>query len=111
MDYNNKKFKPVSVSANGEVTDKVLFEYKQQGKILSCEYSGGTIVKGQLIGVVDKHGRIDMRYQQLNFHGELMTGTCVSEPEILENGKIRLYETWQWTSGDKTNGTSILEEV
>jgi hypothetical protein len=30
---------------------------------------------------------------------------------MLENGKIRLYETWQWTSGDLTKGTSIIEEI
>jgi hypothetical protein len=40
-----------------------------------------------------------------------MTGVCHSKPEILKNGKIRLHETWQWTSGDQSKGKSILEEV
>jgi hypothetical protein len=39
-----------------------------------------------------------------------MTGICHSKPEILSNGKIRLYEEWKWTSGDKSGGKSILEE-
>ncbi|WP_321538875.1 hypothetical protein [Flavobacterium piscinae] len=39
-----------------------------------------------------------------------MTGICHSKPEIMENGKIRLHETWQWTSGDYSNGESIIEE-
>jgi hypothetical protein len=39
-----------------------------------------------------------------------MTGICISKPEILENGKIRLHEFWEWTSGDKSKGTSIIEE-
>jgi hypothetical protein len=40
-----------------------------------------------------------------------MTGKCFSKPEILINGKIRLHETWQWTSGDFLSGTSIIEEI
>ena len=40
-----------------------------------------------------------------------MTGICFSKPEIMENGKIRLYETWEWTSGDNSKGNSILEEI
>jgi len=51
-----------------------------------------------------------MRYHQVNQKGELMTGMCKSMPEILENGKIRLHESWEWTSGDKSKGSSIIEE-
>jgi hypothetical protein len=51
-----------------------------------------------------------MRYHQVNNKGELMTGTCQSIPEILPNGKIRLHERWEWTSGDKSLGTSVIEE-
>ena len=40
-----------------------------------------------------------------------MTGICYSKPEVQSNGKIRLHETWKWTSGDKSNGESILEEI
>jgi hypothetical protein len=51
-----------------------------------------------------------MRYHQVNDKDELMTGICKSIPEILENGKIRLHENWEWTSDDKSKGTSIIEE-
>jgi hypothetical protein len=60
--------------------------------------------------LVDKSGNIEMRYHQVNDNNELMTGMCISIPEILENGKIRLHENWKWTSGDQTKGTSIIEE-
>jgi len=52
-----------------------------------------------------------MRYHQINTKGELMTGVCKSKPEILPNGKIRLRETWQWTSGDLSKGESLLVEI
>lgn len=36
---------------------------------------------------------------------------CISKPELTEDGKIRLYEDWKWTLGDKSSGKSIMEEI
>ncbi|WP_419211832.1 n-acetylglutamate synthase [Maribacter sp. X9] len=110
MNYNNKRFRPVQNSENGETSGETVFEYKQSGEILTGEYQGGDIVKGQLIGLVNAAGTIDMRYHQVNKKGELMTGKCRSTYELLPNGRIRLYEDWHWTSGDCSKGKSILEE-
>ncbi len=110
INYNDKIFRPVVNSENGETSNDTVFIYKQLGNILTSEYSGGKIIYGHLIGLVDENGEIEMRYHQVNQKGELMTGICKSKPEILENGKIRLHETWQWTSGDKSKGQSIIQE-
>jgi len=110
IDYNGKIFRPIVNSENGETSSETVFQYTQIGNILTSEYSGGKIKKGHLIGLVDENGHIDMRYHQVNLNDEIMTGICKSKPEILENGKIRLHESWQWTSGDKSNGESIIEE-
>ncbi|WP_343330761.1 n-acetylglutamate synthase [Polaribacter staleyi] len=111
MNYNCKKFRVVQNTDNGETSGETIFKYQQKGTILTCEYKGGQIVKGHLIGLVDAQGNIEMRYHQVNLKGELMTGICNSTPKILSNGKIRLYENWQWTSGDMSIGKSVLEEV
>jgi hypothetical protein len=111
MNYDGKKFKPIQNSENGETSGDTVFEYKQNGNILTSEYQGGQIRKGHLIGLVGSNGNIDMRYQQINTKGQLMTGVCLSKPEVTNNGKIRLHEEWQWTSGDKSSGKSILEEI
>jgi len=111
MNYNDKKFTPISNTQNGETSEQTIFHYKQNENILTCEYFGGKIIKGQLIGLVDKNGKIDMRYHQVNTNGQIMTGICKSRPEILANGKIRLHEDWQWTSGDNSNGHTIIEEI
>lgn len=111
MNYNNKSFRPIQNSENGETSEETIFEYKQEGNILTSEYSGGQIKRGHLIGLVSDNGDIEMRYHQINFKGELMTGICRSTSEVLPNGKIRLHETWEWTSGDCSKGTSILEEL
>lgn len=111
MNYNDKKFRPISNTENGETSSETIFHYKQTGNVLTAEYSGGRIKLGHLIGLVDENGNIDMRYHQINHQDELMTGICKSKPEILENGKIRLHENWQWTSGDSSKGQSIIEEI
>ncbi|MFT4771885.1 MAG: hypothetical protein ACJAZC_001368 [Cryomorphaceae bacterium] len=111
LNYHNKKFHPISNSENGEVSSELIFHYRQEGNVLTCTYHGKNIVKGQLLGLVDDDGNIEMRYHQVNRNGDLMTGTCISVPEIMKNGKIRLHEKWQWTSGDGSKGESILEEI
>jgi hypothetical protein len=110
INYDGKVFSPISNSENGETSSETTFVYSQVGNILTSEYAGGKIRTGHLLGLVDENGNIDMRYHQINQQGELMTGICRSEPEILENGKIRLHERWQWTSGDRSTGESIIEE-
>jgi hypothetical protein len=111
IDYNNRVFRAIQNTENGEISAETLFPYKQTGDILTSEYQGGKVIYGHLIGLVDDNGSIRMSYHQINDKGELMTGTCNSKPEILVNGKIRLHENWTWTSGDLSNGYSILEEI
>jgi hypothetical protein len=111
INYHNKRFRPVQNTENGETSAETIFLYQQEGTLLTSEYSGGKIKKGHLIGLVDEAGTIDMRYHQVNEQGELMTGTCRSKPEILPDGRIRLHETWRWTSGDGSEGSSIIEEI
>lgn len=118
INYNNKKFRVKSNTQNGETSSDTVFEYHQEGNILTSAYAGGQIKKGHLIGIVDENGVIEMRYHQINLQGELKTGKCISTPEVLENGKIRLHEEWEWTVegvettvGEASKGSSILEEL
>jgi hypothetical protein len=107
INYNGRTFRSVSNTDNGEVSAETIFHYRQEGSIVKATCSGGGILAGSLIAVVDENGVLDMRYQHVNERYELMTGTCVSTPEILEDGKIRLHEEWQWTS----KGRSVVEEI
>ncbi|MVM28587.1 n-acetylglutamate synthase [Spirosoma sp. HMF4905] len=109
--YNNKTFRSITNTSNGEVSGDTLFQYHQDGQIVWAEYSGGSIAKGFLIAKLLDSNCLDMRYQHVNTQGELMTGRCHSTPEQLPDGRIRLHERWQWTSGDNSSGESIVEEV
>jgi hypothetical protein len=111
MNYHNKKFKVVSTAGSGEISGDFIFEYHQDGTVLSCEYAGGEIKEGRFVGSVDEDGVITFTYRQTNMKGQERSGICVSTPEILEDGRIRLNESWRWTDGDQSTGTTVLEEV
>ncbi|WP_242972911.1 GNAT family N-acetyltransferase [Anaeromicrobium sediminis] len=111
IDYNNRVFKSISNSDNGEVSGSTIFKYKQENNIIWAEYSGGQITRGYLIGTSDKEGKLDFSYQHVNIENQIRTGECKSTPEILSDGRIKLLEEWEWTSGQKSKGSSVLEEV
>jgi len=111
INYNGRKFRCVSNSESGEVNEETVFEYHHEGDIVWAEYHGGEIVRGQLIARCADDGSLDMRYQHINRRGELMTGICRSTPQLLPDRRIRLHEKWQWTSGDRSSGESLIEEI
>ena len=109
--YDNKTFRSVTNTRNGEVSSETTFHYHQKGRIVWADYAGGAIAKGFLIATMQDDDSLDMRYQHVNTQGELMTGRCHSIPEQLPDGRLRLRERWQWTSGDNSSGESVVEEV
>lgn len=112
MSYNGKTFRSVSNTANGDVGAETTFHYHQDGNIVWAEYAGGSVVRGSLIATVDPADEsLDMRYQHVNAAGEIMTGKCRATPERLGDGRVRMREEWEWTSGDCSRGSSVVEEV
>lgn len=110
INLNNRKFKSLFNSDNGEVSDSTIFHYHQENKIIWAEYSGGDILKGFLIGKIANLS-LEFTYQHLNQTLEIMTGKCKSQIEVKEDGKIQLFEDWEWTCRDFSKGTSKLIEV
>jgi ribonuclease HI len=108
---NNKKFRSIENAENGETSDNTVFHYFQDKNIIWADYSGGSIIKGHLIGLIDKNKNLDFRYHHINDKKEIMTGKCKSKPDITDEGIIRYIEKWQWTCGDRSTGTSVIEEI
>lgn len=111
INFDGRTFVSIENTPNGEVSSKTLFKYKQEGEIISATYSGGEIVKGLLIGIVKEEGRLEFRYNHINSKKEIRGGECISTPEILSDGRIRLYEAWKWLDTEVTKGNSVIEEV
>ena len=111
INYERKKFKSIVNASNGDVSSETIFHYRQQDNVAWAEYEGGGILLGHLIGTVNEQGILDMRYHHVNEQGELMTGKCTSVPQLLDDGRLRVYETWEWTCRDFSKGQSIIEEI
>lgn len=111
INYDGRTFVSVENTDNGEVSSKTIFEYKQEGKIVSATYNGGKIIKGTLIGIVKEDSSLEFRYNHVNLEHEIRGGKCISTPTILLDGRIQLIENWQWLDAEETEGNSIIEEV
>lgn len=111
MNYDGRKFRPVESSPNGEVNGATLFVYRQTGDLLQASYEGGGIRCGQMVGLVLDGGVLEFCYQHLTDAGKLRSGKCRSVPVVLADGRVQLRESWKWTSGDCSEGSSLVEEV
>ncbi|MCW2132431.1 hypothetical protein [Arthrobacter sp. VKM Ac-2550] len=106
---DGKVFAAVANTASGEVGRTTRFHYRQDGRMIWAEYSGGAVVRGYLVGTRDGD-RLDFRYSHLNINLQTANGVCASKLEVLDDGHIRLHETWQWESRPE-RGTSVVEEI
>jgi hypothetical protein len=111
VNYNGRTFRGAQNTPNGEVDEETRFFYRQKDDLVWAEYSGPGIRLGQLIGIADADGTLDLRYQHVNASDELMTGVCRTTPELLPDGRLRLHEKWRWTCGEMTDGASVVEEI
>jgi hypothetical protein len=111
INYDNKRFIFLVKTDNGFTQGETIFYYRQIGDVVWGTYEGGTIKMGTFTAKVSPSGVLDLRYAHVNTNGELMTGVSISTPEVLPDGRIRLHEDFQWTSGDLSKGFSMVEEL
>jgi hypothetical protein len=111
IDYDDRVFASISNSATGDVGAGTTFLYHHTGNVVWATYHGGEVAHGNLVATVQPDGSLDMRYHHVTVEGAIKTGRCLSRPEILVDGRIRLHEQWQWTDGGTGSGESIIEEV
>lgn len=93
----------------GEVGSDTTFEFEQDGDRIAAEYAGGAVVQGHLLGTL-RDGTWDVRYVQIDEDGETATGHSVGEVTVLDDGRVRVEDEWEWESKPGT-GTSLHEEV
>jgi len=108
MNLHNKKFVALENSENGEVGAGTVFHYRQQKDIVWATYEGGSIKFGTLSGSIE-HNQLTFYYQHQDLQGIFKTGKCQTTV-AWKADKIQLQESWQWTCGDYSKGTSILIE-
>ena len=111
INYNDRRFRAVDTIGSGDVDSDTVFHYRQEGDVVWATYTGGGVSFGTLTALVLPDGRLDMRYQQVSRAGAIKTGLCLSTPEVLPDGRLRLHERWRWTEGGEGTGESRVEEV
>ena len=99
----------VANTEDGEVSGDTRFQFEQEGERIYAQYSGGDIINGHLVGTFD--GREwDIRYSQINSEHETASGHSVGTVTLLDDGRVRVEDEWEWESQDGS-GESALEEV
>ncbi len=127
IDYDGRRFRPVGHGApDGTVPDATVPDatgpdgdrpggtvatYRQRDDLLWAEFEGGSTRRGALCGVRQNDGRLEFTYSMVLDTGDVISGRCVSVPEILADGRIRLHETWERFAPHAARGTSQIEEV
>ncbi len=111
MNLNGKTFGLLTNSENGEVSTETLFLYKQDGDLVTADYSGGSIKHGKIIAKQDENGNLEMVYNCLTNDEELKSGKAHAKVSINLNERVQLDLNWQWLDGDKSSGTSTYIEI
>jgi hypothetical protein len=105
--YDNRTFRVVD-GTGGEVP---VAHYHQDGDVVWAEFAGGPVRRGSLNGTCAPDGVLRLAYCMVLDTGDLVTGSCVSTPTVLADGRIRLAEEWQRYGPRAAAGVSYLEET
>lgn len=110
LQYDRRVFRTLANSANGDVQPGLVFHYHEEAGSLWAFYEGEGVHLGSLVARKSANGRLNMCYQHVNAADELRAGRCLSFPELLPDGRLRMKEYWQWSTGDQSAGVSQIEE-
>ncbi|MDN3674352.1 hypothetical protein QWY99_14935 [Flavobacterium branchiarum] len=108
--FNNKKFALIENSESGQVNSETVFEYNQNGNLVTADYFGGTIKYGKIIAEL-KDDELNMLYQCLTTDNLLKAGKAIAKISLNENGKLKLSLNWEWLTNRNEKGQSEYIEI
>ena len=108
INYEGKKFRKVLDQAHRQAP---VAEYHQAGDLVWAEFAGGDVRRGSLAGTCDDKGVITFSYSMVLDRGEVVSGLSVNTPQFLDDGRVRLHESWERYGTHADSGVSYLEEV
>ncbi len=111
VNYNNRRFRFMPNGGQEPQGETTIFEYFQEGQFVWGNYKGGSVHYGTFIATVDDQGVLDLRYHHLGTDHILYSGKSLSTPEVMPDGRIRLNEHFEWTTGASGPGFSVVEEI
>ena len=105
INFEGKTFLLVQNSNEGSSTIDTIFEYEQDGDLITAEYKGGSIKFGNIIGKVINQ-QLHLVYQCLTNDDELKSGQAIADISFTPDGNMQLQMNWQWLVPGKEEGTS-----
>ena len=100
----------VQTASNGIVNADTIFDFKQEGNLVSASYSGGRIKQGYLIGHLINNV-LSFSYCQYRLDGTMDHGnsSCILSKE---NGKLVLEEKFEMNTNNAVQiGINVFKEL
>jgi len=99
----------ITTAANGVVGRETIFDFHQEGPVVTAPYRGGKIISGYLAGVWEG-GLLYFRYVQVTADQVVQSGSSTARMSRSATGRLRLEENFQWDAAGGA-GTNIFEEI
>lgn len=110
FNLHNKTFATSTNSSAGQANANTIFSYKQEGELVTADYSGGGIRYGKIIAHL-QDDKLDMLYQCMTEDMELRAGKALAKISYDSNEKLVLSLNWEWINGGLEKGQSSYTEI
>lgn len=110
INFNNKTFRLVNNSENGTSNSETTFLYRQEGNLVTADFSGGTVRYGKIIALHEGE-QLRMVYQMITTGNELKAGQAIAQISRIPDGRIQLSLDWEWLEPGSNRGRSEYEEI
>lgn len=107
---NNRKFIATKNSA-GLSSAQTVFQYFQDGQVITGNYQGGEIKFGSLIGKQIAPNKIELRFQCITQGDALLSGQSVGILGENEEGLLTIDFEWNWLGDAASGSTSHYIEI
>ncbi|HEX5113985.1 MAG TPA: hypothetical protein VFW65_02185 [Pseudonocardiaceae bacterium] len=108
INYDGRRFHPV---LDDSADPSRVAVYHQDGDLLWGEFHGGKAKRGALTGTVHADGSLTFAYCMVLDDGAVISGSCASTAHVLDDGRVRLEETWERYGTHRAGGVSVIEEL
>jgi len=92
------------------VNSETCFHYKQQGTHVTADYSGGTVIKGSLVGQLIA-SELLMLYHCITTSNELKAGKATAQLTTNSDGRIELHLQWEWLTSEGAGKSVYVERI
>lgn len=100
----------VTSTSSGSVVDRsTLFSFRQSGSTVQCQYTGGAVKYGTLIGTLNQNC-LEFAYVQRDVLGRVDAGESRAEIVRLTDGRLSMHEHYRWLTRAGT-GVNVFEEL